>query len=301
MSRLKLIISYLQAILLNPDIIHFEFGTLAQKGTKLKCLLNTKLSVSFRGYDLNYAGLDDNSYYTQVWQNFDGFHFLGNDLKKRAIKRGYTGGKIEALISPAVDTDFYKPSETKKNNDKLVIVSVGRLVWKKGYEYGIRAVATLKEEGIPFEYWIIGDGDNLQALQYTIEEFGLQSEVKLQGEQNAIEIKNKLEQAHVFLHPAISEGFSNAVLEAQAMGVPVICTDADGLAENIEDRITGFVVPKWDEKAIADKLLWCSRNKDKLQNMGRAGIERVNKLFRIEDQMDAFVKYYQKLGADSED
>lgn len=294
-ERIKFIIIYVQTILLNPDVVHFEFGTLAQKATNLKKLLNAKLSVSFRGYDLNYAGLEYKDYYTQVWENFDGFHFLGNDLKQRAIKRGYIANKVEFLIPPAIDTNFYKPSFTKKRDDKLIIISVGRLVWKKGYEYGVRAVSLLKNNGFSFEYRIIGGGDSRQALQFTIDELGLQNEVKLLDELSASEIKLELESAHVFLHPAISEGFSNAVLEAQAMGVPVICTDADGLSENIEDKVTGFIVPKWNIEVMAERLSWCCENSSELQNMGEAGINRVNRLFRIDKQIADFANFYRKL------
>jgi colanic acid/amylovoran biosynthesis glycosyltransferase len=97
------------------------------------------------------------------------------------------------------------------------------------------------------------------------------------------------------LHPAVSEGFSNAVLEAQAMGLPVVCTDADGLSENIENNLTGFVVPKWDAEAIAEKLVWCYSHQDEAMKMGEKGVERVNKLFKIEQQIDKFVKYYSDL------
>lgn len=291
-NRLKTALVYAPVIKLNPDIIHFEFGTLAVNGISIAEVSDAKLSVSFRGYDLNYAGLDDRAYYSEVWDKCKGFHFLGNDLKNRASQRGYTGKGIEALIPPAIDTTFFKPGLHCKRSDRLKIVSVGRLVWKKGYEYAIRAANILQEKGIDFEYNIIGDGAHLQALQFIIKESGLESKVNLLGEQPPENIKEQLEQSDVFVHPAISEGFSNAVLEAQAMGLPVICTDADGLPENIENAITGFVVPKWDTGAIADKLIYFANNKDKIAEMGSKGIERVNKYFTIDKQVEAFVDFY---------
>ena len=295
LQRVKYTLSYLPLLRLNPEIIHFEFGTLAHKAAKLKLLTNAKLSTSFRGYDLNYAGLDNNEYYTNVWQLFDGFHFLGNDLKKRAIKRGYKGNGKEVIIPPAIDPTYFTRQNSICNATKFIIISVGRLVWKKGYEYAIKALVVLKEQGIPFEYRVIGSGDYLQAIQYIVKELGLANDVKLLGELTANKIKEELNQANVFLHPAVSEGFSNAVLEAQAMGLPVVCTDADGLSENIENNVTGFVVPKWDAEAIAEKLVWCYSHQDEAMKMGEKGVERVNKLFKIEQQIDKFVKYYSDL------
>lgn len=294
-QRIKYTLTYLPIASLQPNIVHFEFGTLAQKGVIIKSFTDTTLSVSFRGYDLNYAGLDDSKYYDNVWNLVDGFHFLGNDLKQRAISRGYASGKIEALIPPAINTAFFTANNTNKNYEKLQLISVGRLVWKKGYEYAIRAALALKQKGIPFEYKIIGEGDHRQALEFIIKESGLENEVLLMGERNAEAIKQELEHAHIFVHPAISEGFSNAVLEAQAMGLPVVCTDADGLAENIVDGVTGYIVPKWDEHAIAAKLEMLWNNRETMNAMGKAGINRAQNYFTLEKQIIAFQAFYQKL------
>lgn len=286
---------YYPILSLKPDIVHYEYGTLAHQFSDIKKFVSCKTSVSFRGYDLNYVGLEDANYYHKVWKNLDGFHFLGNDLKKRALKRGYQSGKTEVLIPPGIDTTFFTPSEHTKPNDKLVIISVGRLAWKKGYEYGLQAVAKLKQENIPFEYKIIADGNYQQPVRFTISELGLENEVQLLGGKNPDEIRTALSEADVFFHPAISEGFSNAVLEAQAMGLPVVTTGADGLSENVQDGITGFVVPVYDVAAMADKLAWCYHNKQQLNKIGNAGIERVHNNFRIEEQVKKFESFYKTL------
>lgn len=278
------------------DIWHFEFGAISPWYSYLKAIFpDRKLTVSFRGYDLNYVGLNAENYYGPTWERFDGFHFLGQDLRNRAIKRGYSSGQVEAIIPPAIDTAFFKPGAAADKSNKLVILSTGRLVWKKGYEYGIRAAAILKQNGIPFEYRIIGEGDHLQALQYTIKELGLEQDVKLLGRMQRSDVKAQLQQADVFLHPAISEGFCNAVLEAQAMAVPVVSTDADGLPENIVDGETGFVVKKWDVEAMADKLLWCYRNVEQAVVMGQKGAARVSAQFAQQDQINSFVQFYNKV------
>ncbi|MBN9483464.1 MAG: hypothetical protein BGO70_13360 [Bacteroidetes bacterium 43-93] len=294
-QRLKYSFTYLPAICLQPDVVHYEFGTLARQAELLKHATGAKMSVSFRGYDLNYAGLHDHEYYESVWEHMDGIHFLGNDLKQRAIKRGYKQDKIEAIIAPAIDTDFFKPSGNPKDNGKLVIVSVGRLVWKKGLEYGIRAMKLLQERNIAFEYRIIGEGEYRQALEFVIAELGLQDQVVLAGNKDAVAIKSELDKADIFLHPSISEGFSNAVLEAQSMGLPIVCSDADGLPENVEDGVTGLVTPKWDVEAIADKIAWLWQHNDVRKQMGEEGIKRVNTYFRQDEQIRAFVQFYNKL------
>lgn len=280
---------------LKPNIIHFEYGTLAHQFSDIKDYVRCKTSVSFRGYDINYTGLEDKEYYKKVWQNFDGFHFLGNDLKKRAIKRGYHPNKTEALIPPGIDTAFFTPTGTNKQSDKFIIISVGRLAWKKGYEYGLQAVAKLKALGIPVEYRIIADGQYKQPIRFAISELGLENEASIISAHSSEEIKAQLDRAHVFLHPALSEGFSNAVLEAQAMQLPVVTTNADGLSENVEDGITGFIVPTYDACALSEKLVWCYRNPKHVKIMGEAGRKRVIDKFRIEAQMKKFEDFYNNL------
>ncbi|HYD21031.1 MAG TPA: glycosyltransferase family 4 protein, partial [Flavipsychrobacter sp.] len=286
-------------IAIRPDIIHFEYGTLARAFSDIKDYSRCKITSSFRGYDINYAGLEDKDYYNSVWLNFDGFHFLGNDLKRRAIKRGYQPGKTETLIPPGIDTVFFTPSGKAKPTDKLIIVSVGRLAWKKGYEYGLQAIAKLKTKGIPVEYRIIADGNYTQPILFAITELGLADEVKIIPARSPEEVKEHLDQAHVFLHPAISEGFSNAVLEAQAMQLPVVTTNADGLSENVEDGVTGFIVPLYDDIAMAEKLEWCFHNRERLQAIGNAGRQRVLEHFTIEKQLEKFAVFYTELCNDA--
>ncbi len=300
-EKIKYTLTYLPVINVQPDVVHFEFGTIAKAGIVLREFTDAKLSVSFRGYDLNYAGIDSKDYYNDVWDNIDACHFLGQDLKDRAIARGYRANKMETLIPPAIDTVFFEPMFEAKPYQKLQLISVGRLVWKKGYEYAIRAATLLKQKGISFEYKIIGEGNHRQALEFIIKESGLEKEVKLFGEQSREEIKSELAQAHIFIHPAISEGFSNAVLEAQAMALPVICTDADGLTENIADGTTGYIVPKWDEQAIAEKVEMLWNDKAHIEEMGKAGAERVQEHFTIEKQIASFVTFYHQLSGAGKD
>ena len=101
--------------------------------------------------------------------------------------------------------------------------------------------------------------------------------------------------ADVFLHAAVSEGFCNAVIEAQAMKLPVVCTDADGLPENVCEGETGFVVPRRDPEAMALGLSRLAADPSLRERMGRAGRRRVEKHFRIEDQIVAFDRAYARL------
>lgn len=294
--------AYLDAaiVALAPDILHFEFGALAVGRTYLKRRLGCRLSVSFRGYDLSYVGLDDPGHYDEVWREADAIHTLGRDLWRRALRRGCPPDKPHALIPPAVDADTFRPDadrayEAIGPERPLRVLSVGRLEWKKGYEYGLEAARQLKARGVPVTYRILGGGSYLEALAFARHQMGLEGEVEFLGPQPQAEVLAQMRWADALLHPAVSEGFGNAVLEAQAMAVPVVCSDADGLAENVADGLSGFVTPRRDPAALAEGLARLAADPALRQRMGAAGRERVLACFRPDDQIAAFDEFYRRI------
>jgi len=290
-----------EIILLKPDILHFEFGTLAIGRTYIKQLLDLKLSVSFRGYDLNFIGLDDPQFYQEIWQKADACHFLGNDLWQRAQRRGCPPDMPHVHIPPAINLEEFpspiqsRPGRLGTAERPLRILSIGRLAWKKGYEFSLHALKMLIDQGYYCIYKIIGEGPYKPALRFACHQLGINDDVEFLGSLTHIQVIEFLSWPDVFLHAAVSEGFCNAVLEAQAMGVPIICSDADGLAENVEDGITGFVVPRRNPAAIAKKLALLSKDGNLRKGMGEAGRLRVIEKFLIRDQISKFNFFYSEL------
>jgi colanic acid/amylovoran biosynthesis glycosyltransferase len=264
----------------------------------LKELLNCRIVVSFRGYDLNFSGLEQEDYYSEVWQKADMLHFLGEDLRRRALRRGCPPDRPHMLIPPALDIRRFNPSAQSHaevlgtENRPLRLLSVGRLEWKKGYEHALQAVRFLKDRGIKLVYRIVGAGQYIEAVAFCRYQLGLEDCVELLGAMPQEQVLEQMKWADVFLHAAVSEGFCNAVLEAQAMKLPVVCSDAGGLPENVADGVTGFVVPRRNPKAMADKLELLAANPELRRRMGNAGRERVESCFWLEDQIDRFEKLY---------
>ena len=292
---------YLDAsvVALAPDLVHFEFGALAVERMHLKPLLGCKVIASFRGYDLNSSGLEEPDYFREIWEQADALHLLGTDLWQRAQRRGCPPDKPHALIPPAIDTDFFKRGERVQKESvpahPLRILSVGRLEWKKGYEHAIQAVRLLRDLGVQCEYHIVGHGSYLEPLAFARHQLGVLDEVLFLGALPSSEVRERMLTADIFLHAAVSEGFCNAVLEAQSMALPVVCSDADGLPENVADGETGFVVPRRDSQALAEKLALLARDPVRRQNMGEAGRRRVLKRFQCADQIDAFDRLYHSV------
>jgi colanic acid/amylovoran biosynthesis glycosyltransferase len=290
-----------ELVRLRPDVVHFEFGTLAGARLHIGSLLGAKVVASFRGADINFARLDSPGYYNNVWSCVDAVHFLGTDLMQQAEKRGFRKQIPAWIIPPAVDTVRIQSGPSDGHaalspcDSPVRILSVARLKWSKGHEYAMQAVRILADHGVPFEYRVIGSGAFLEAAAFCRHQLGLQDKVALLGAQTHEEVIKHLKWASIFLHAAVAEGFCNAVMEAQAAGVPVVCTDAQGLPENIQDGVTGWIVPRRSPAAIAERLLEFAGNRRMREQMGLNGRRRVVQQFSLNDQIDKWVQLYQSL------
>ncbi len=288
----------LRLIAVEPDVVHFQFGDLARARTHVAGAVDAGFSSSFRGYDLAYAGLDQAGFYDRLWPLLDGAHALGHELVALAERRGAPVDLPWTIIPPAVDVGRFNPPDRARRadgDDELHLLSVGRLHWKKGLVDGLVAVAQLRDEGRRIRYRLVGDGPAEEQLRWTIADLGLERSVELRGRGDADEVDRQLAWADAFLHPSHSEGFANAVLEAQAMALPVVCTDADGLRENVVDGETGLVVPRRQPAVLADALRRLDDRPDLRLALGQAGRRRVIDRFDLDAQTTAFVDYFERV------
>jgi hypothetical protein len=257
--------------------------------------------VSFRGYDIHYHSLDDRTYYDDVWSLADMLHFVGNDVARRAMRRGCPSQRQWRVIPDAADVDFFTPNQDPPPRSPVCrsrpfrILSVGRMHWKKGYEFALEAVARLRDAGVPIEYRIFGDGDMRESVEFAIHDLELQHEVQLIGAASRDRVRDALRSADVFLHAAVSEGFCVSVIEAQASGVPVVCSDADGLSENVADGETGFVVPRRNAAALSAAMHVLAADERRRAWMGVAARRRAVELFSLEAQTRAFHDLYREM------
>lgn len=289
-----------QLAALHPDLLHYEFGFDAADRMHVADLLDCPVTVSFRGRDLNSVGLEHPGYYDQVWRRCAAAHFLGEDLHRRAQQRGCPPDLAHALIPPAIDAQFFVPeprsgAQVGTPERPLRLLSVGRLRWKKGYEYALEAVAKLRARGLAIEYRIVGDGKDEASVRACIEDYDLGDCVELLGHRPRGGVRDELQWADIFLHAAVSEGFCNAAMEAQAMQVPVVCSDADGLPENVVDAATGFVVPRRDAQALADRVAVLAADPELRGVMGKAGRERVVARFDLAGHLEAWHRFYDEV------
>ncbi len=195
----------------------------------------------------------------------------------RKIHVSYHGVDLErfCLCDPAT------PSHTRGQSP--LVLSVGRLVPKKGYADLIAACGVLQREGIRFRCLIVGDGPLRAALQSLIEREGLAEVVKLVGPMTHGELIELYGMAEIFaLTPCIvangdRDGIPNVLVEAMARGVPVVSTSVSGIPELVQNGITGLLAPPGSPVAVADalrKLLGDPSVGERLAAEARARVER---------------------------
>jgi glycosyltransferase involved in cell wall biosynthesis len=159
------------------------------------------------------------------------------------------------------------------------------------------AVKRLAERDVQVRLEIVGDGKKAerQRVLYGIRDLGLERTVRLRGPLPPAEVREVLQEADVFLLASVSEGISNAALEAMSCGTPVVTTDCGGMCEAVTDGVEGFVVPVRDPEAMAAALERLAREAELRESMGRAARERAEREFTLERQIGEFVGLYRAL------
>ncbi|GLR67786.1 colanic acid biosynthesis glycosyltransferase WcaL [Acidocella aquatica] len=198
--------------------------------------------------------------------------------------QGHPAGKIN-LIYHGIDLDMFnaRPAATPAQAAPPLILSVGRLVPKKGLNDLISACALLKASGIAFRCRIIGEGPLRNALQDQIKSAGLEDLVTLSGAMTHASLIALYATADLFaLPPRIADdgdrdGIPNVIAEAMAIGLPVVSTDVSGIPELVRNLETGLLVPPRDPAALAQAMEQLLRDRPlalRLAAQGRALLER---------------------------
>jgi glycosyltransferase involved in cell wall biosynthesis len=275
------------------DWLHFGFGTMALGRENIAAVMGANMAVSFRGFDIAIYPIKYPNCYKMLFKKADKIHVISDDIMQLLYKQGLNRSKEIVKITPAIETAFFKPVSHIPNGT-IQLTTIARLHWKKGLEYTLEALAILKAENLPFHYTIIGDGVEKERLQFAVYQLGLSDCVTFRGKLPPEEVKSQLQHTDVYIQYSIQEGFCNAVLEAQAMGLLCIVSDAEGLSENILDTKTGWVVPKRQPKLLAQKIREvCQLGVPEKERIRQAALKRVQEDFNLEKQQQAFLAFYE--------
>ena len=203
---------------------------------------------------------------------------------------------LNALSAP--DASTLKPisdvrSEWNLDPSTPLIVCAARLEEEKSVKTLVAAMAILKERNIAAHCVIAGEGAEKDALQSQIESAKLGANVRLLGFRN--DVLSLMNAGEIFVLPSLAEPFGLVILEAMALGKPVVATNVGGPPEIVEDDATGVLVPPGDFVALADALAELISDSARREKFGISGRARYNELFRPERLAESVRTIYTQL------
>jgi len=204
-----------------------------------------------------------------IWKNASAIIANSNGLRDLALA---FDSRYEIPVIPnGVDLEKYSVPERDWSSPRLL--SVGRIVYQKGLDLGLRALSQLKD--LEWTWSIAGDGPQLDNLKALAAELGIQDHVYFLGWQSRDDLTKQYQQANIFLFPSRHEGMPNAVLEAMSTGLPVVATRIAGSEELVVEGETGFLVQTENVDELCESLRRILVDSGQRKKMGLASRRRV--------------------------
>lgn len=177
--------------------------------------------------------------------------------------------KVEVLGGIGLNLQDYPYQPLNNIHLPLKFLFIGRLLKEKGIHEFVQAAKLVKKIYPDTEFTMLGaiDHHNLGALQQT-ELNALISSNIIQYPGHVSNIKDWIADSHVFVLPSYREGVPRSTQEAMAIGRAVITTDVPGCRETVVDGLNGFLVPKWDPEALAEKMIYFIEHPEQARLMG---------------------------------
>lgn len=291
---------FLPIVLYRPDIFHMQWARDLEFYWFLKEKFNIKILVSLLGSHINYTPLVEPkiaNIYRQTFPEIDAFHAVSKAISKEAQFYNADNSKITLIHSPIKLTTLQKFNSNKiKNNSTLNLISVGRHHWVKGYKYSLSAMKILKENNINFHYKIIAQGHVPEDLLFQRNQLDLVNEVTFLNGISQEELFKEMQNQDVLILSSLSEGIANVVLEAMAIGLPVISTNCGGMSEVVVPNETGWLVPIRNPIAIAEAVLSLIETSEKdLQRITLNAHQLIKNEFEAKNTISQFLELYKTL------
>jgi colanic acid/amylovoran biosynthesis glycosyltransferase len=275
---------------LGIEHVHNHFGDHSGLVTMLAAkLTDIRYSISFHGphifLDAKYAAIKEKVRYAEFIRCISYFCrsqviIFSESSDLDVLKIVHCGVNLE-------DYEYRPPRKEVKQ-----IFCAARLAPEKGIEFLIQAIAILADKKCEFELSLAGDGSSRVALRALTVRLGLAEHVKFLGNLTEQEIERELQTSDLFVLPSLAEGIPVSVMEAMAVGVPVIATNIAGTSELVEDGKTGFLVRPSDPDALADAIVRMTENYDLRLRMSEQGRIKVTDEFDSDKETQKLNRYF---------
>lgn len=281
------------------DALLCHFGPNGRRMARLRRagLVRGRIATVFHGYDMSrYLITAGPRAYQQLFRDGDLFLPVSEFWRSRLIELGCPPEKIAVHHMGIELSKFPRPKRRNVHDDVLRLLSVARLVEKKGMEYAIRAVAMLRDRmSKRIEFRILGDGPLRRELEELVRELNVGDTVTLVGEMNQAGVREAMLDCDIFVAPSVTaddgdmEGVPVSIMEAMASGLPVVSTVHSGIPELVRDGTSGLLVPERDPAALCRALARLANDPYLRRRMGIAGRHAVERGYDLDDLNDRLV------------
>ena len=287
------------------DIIHCHFGIVGKWAAFLREIgaIEGKLVTTFHGVDVSLSLDRDPGIYRHLFEHGDLFMPVSERWRDRLIHHGCDPARIE-VHRMGVDPDRFAPGfSCGGERAPRMVLSVGRLVEKKGIEFGLKAVANLAARGLTLRYEIVGDGPLRGRLEALARELGIADRVHFHGALIHDDVVRKMKSCDVLLAPSVTdaqgeqEGIPVTLMEAMASGVPVVSSRHSGIPELVEDGVSGLLAGERDVGELGLALATLLNSPERRRKVGAAARKRVVADFNTKKLNRRLDQYYRKLVA----
>ena len=277
-----------EASLLGATLVHALAPDMLKRGERLARKLDLPLLVTANR-------LDESEIRSLADFRGQGIVAVSRAIRERIVNvAGIPQDRIR-VIHNGLDLDrmprpvFPEHNTTTSIFRTPVIGTLGHLSEKKGQRVFLQAVKILLERGLDAEFVILGDGPDRTALRGLADELHVTKRVTFTPQT----VSGQLTQLDILVEPSLQEGLGMSVMQAMAMGVPVVATGVGGLYDLIEDGVTGVMVPANSPASLADAIWRLLHNSGERTEMAKQAREIIEREFSATHVAQQLAEYYE--------
>ena len=281
---------------IQPDIVHTHLFQARIYTSMAQLFTNRPISVTHKHNSVN---LKKHNIFIllEIWSLifYDRIIAISQSVKKSLLLYEFVSKKKVYVLSNCIDYQLFENNsklEKLSTKENITIGTVCRLEPQKGIRYLLLAMKTILIKFPNVKLEIVGTGSLLNELQNLADELGISNSIKFLGKfADVIPFYRRMD---IFVLPSLYEGFGIVILEAMAMGIPIVATNVDGIKEVVINGESGLLIPPKNPEAIAIAVKHLIDNPQFTERLISEGKKRA-KLFDIQDHLMNLDKLYTSL------
>lgn len=218
---------------------------------------------------------------------------LARYVSRQKIHIVYHGIDAAAFVASAATERARVRSQHGLSESQPVVSVFGRLEPIKGHADLLQAARIMLATRPDMRFWIVGEGSLATTLQEQAHQLGIEGAVRFLGYQP--DVASLMAASDVVLLPSRHESFGIVLIEAMALGKPIVASAAGSIPEVVLDGVQGYLVPPHDAEALSASVLHVVANPAQAERLGQAGRERVLQVFTVHQMVERMASIYRQV------